>query len=205
MCAGVQAGASELILYADDNYSDSFPLEAAFREGTIIAYLQNGEPLTRDHGFPARVLVPGIFGMKNVKWVRELEVTDEAYLGYWQTRGWSDEATVQTMSRIDTPVTTKLEDGYAAIGGVAFAGIRGISRVEVSLDEGRSWQEAELKPALNDLSWNLWAYRWQADAASYTVQVRATDGNGQTQTAERNRPLPDGATGYHTRTINVSA
>ncbi|MCA9836665.1 MAG: molybdopterin-dependent oxidoreductase [Trueperaceae bacterium] len=201
---GVADGASELILKAADNYTDSFVLDAAMREGTIVAYLQNGEPLTVDHGFPARVLVPDIYGMKNVKWVTEIELTNEDYQGYWQTRGWSDLATVQTMSRIDTREATRLEDGSVVIGGVAFAGIRGISKVEVSVDAARTWQEAELKPALNDLSWNLWGFSWQAEPGNYKILVRAADGTGELQTDEKNSPLPDGATGYHSLTVKVS-
>ena len=202
--AGVKEGATELILKAADNYSDSFDLDAAMRDGTIVAYLQNGEPLTVDHGFPARVLVPGIYGMKNVKWVAEIELSDQEYQGYWQTRGWSDTAEVQTLSRIDTREATRLEDGSSAIGGIAFAGIRGISKVEVSLDDGLTWNETDLKPAMNELSWNLWNYQWQADPGNYDVQVRATDGTGQLQDPEVRRPLPDGATGYHKVNVKVS-
>ena len=203
--AGVQDGANELILRAADNYSDSFQLDAALREGTIVAYLQNGEPLTRDHGFPARVLVPGIYGMKNVKWVLEIELTDEDYIGYWQTRGWSDPAVIRTMSRIDTGSASRLDDGSYAIGGVAFAGIRGIARVEVSIDGGGSWQEAELEPADNDFSWSRWAFAWDAEpGSSYDVLVRATDGEGVTQTERRDRPLPNGASGYDRQNVRVS-
>lgn len=202
--AGVQAGANELILRAADNYSDSFPLEAAQREGTIVAYLQNGEPLTRDHGFPARVLVPGIYGMKNVKWVTEIELVAEDYQGYWQTRGWSDPAIVQTMSRIDTAQATKLDDGSYAIGGIAFSGLSGIEQVEVSLDNGSSWQTAQVKPSLNEYSWNLWGFAWNAEPGTYEVIVRATDGTGELQTAEPSRPLPNGATGYHKLSVTVA-
>ena len=201
---GVHDQATELILKAADNYTDSFSLDAALREGTIVAYLQNGEPLSVDHGFPARILIPEIYGMKNVKWVTEIELSNEDYLGYWQTRGWSDLATVQTMSRIDTREASRLEDGSVAIGGVAFAGIRGISKVEVSVDAAKTWQAAELKPALNDLSWNLWGFTWQAEPGSYKILVRATDGTGELQTEEKNSPLPDGATGYHSLTVKVS-
>jgi DMSO/TMAO reductase YedYZ molybdopterin-dependent catalytic subunit len=201
--AGVKEGATELILKAADNYSDSFKLEAAMRDGTIVAYLQNGEPLTVDHGFPARILVPGIYGMKNVKWVVEIELSDQEYQGYWQTRGWSDSAEVQTLSRIDTKEATKLEDGSYAIGGIAFAGIRGISKVEVSLDDGLTWNEADLKPAMNELSWNLWTYQWQANPGEYPALVRATDGMGTLQDPEVRRPLPHGATGYHKVAIRV--
>jgi DMSO/TMAO reductase YedYZ molybdopterin-dependent catalytic subunit len=202
--AGVKEGATELILKAADNYSDSFKLDAAMRDGTIVAYLQNGEPLTVDHGFPARVLVPGIYGMKNAKWIVEIELSDQEYEGYWQTRGWSDTAEVQTLSRIDTKEATKLEDGSSAIGGVAFAGIRGISKVEVSIDDGLTWNEADLKPAMNELTWNLWTYQWQANSGEYPALVRATDGAGTLQDPEVRRPLPDGATGYHKVNVKVA-
>jgi DMSO/TMAO reductase YedYZ molybdopterin-dependent catalytic subunit len=203
--AGVRPGVEKLVLRAADNYADSFPLGSAMHEGVIVAYLHNGEPLTRDHGFPARLLIPEIYGMKNVKWLQEIELSPDAgFLGYWQQRGWSDAAIVKTMSRIDTPEATRLEDGSAAIGGIAWAGIRGVSKVEVSFDGGESWREAELKPALNGLSWNLWAYRWQAESGQVEVMVRATDGTGEVQSAEVRPPLPDGASGYHRLRVRVA-
>lgn len=202
--AGVGPGVEKLILRAADNYADSFPLSSAFHEGVIVAYLHNGEPLTRDHGFPARLLIPEIYGMKNVKWLQEIELSPDAgFLGYWQQRGWSDSAIVKTMSRIDTPQATRLEDGSAAIGGIAWAGIRGVSRVEVSVDGGSSWHDAQVKPALNDISWNLWGFSWDAEPGQYDVMVRATDGTGEVQTAERTPPLPDGASGYHRLRVRV--
>ncbi|HHO55237.1 MAG TPA: hypothetical protein ENK21_02525, partial [Trueperaceae bacterium] len=124
--AKVKEGANELILRGADNYSDSFPIDAAMRDHTILAYLQNGETLTKDHGFPARVLVPGIYGMKNLKWITEIELVNKDYTGYWQSRGWSDKAEIQTMSRIDTKQVSILDDGSAAIAGISFAGIRKI-------------------------------------------------------------------------------
>lgn len=202
--AGPRSGARELVLRAADNYSDSFPLDAAMREGTIVAYLQNGEPLTSPHGFPARVLVPGIYGMKHVKWVEQIELMRDDYQGYWQTRGWSDEAIVKTMSRIDTDVAVRLDDGRVAVGGVAFAGLRGIRSVEVSLDGGGEWLAAQIEPAPNDLSWVRWAAVIDTDQTRFDVRVRATDGEGTVQTAQPSRPLPDGADGHDRRTVQVS-
>jgi len=201
--AGVRPGANELVLRAADNYSDSFPLEDALREGTIVAYLQNGEPLTAAHGFPARVLVPGIYGMKNVKWVQEIELTDEDHLGYWQVRGWSDVATVKTMSRIDTDRATRLDDGRVAVGGIAYAGLRGVAAVEVSLDEGATWIPARVEPAPNELSWVRWVAVLETDAARFDLRVRAIEPDGTVQTDERTRPLPDGADGHHQVRIDV--
>jgi len=201
--AGPRADANELLLRAADNYSDSFPLEAALREGTIVAYLQNGEPLTRAHGFPARVLVPGIYGMKNVKWVVEIELTDEDHQGYWQTRGWSDVATVKTMSRIDTDTATRLDDGRALVGGIAFAGLRRIEAVEVSLDDGASWLPTQLESAPNQLSWVRWLAVLEVPASQVELTVRAVEIGGVVQTDVRSRPLPDGADGLHRMRVNL--
>jgi DMSO/TMAO reductase YedYZ molybdopterin-dependent catalytic subunit len=202
--AGLKPGVEKVILRAADNYADSFGIASAFHEGVIVAYLHNGEPLTRDHGFPARLLIPEIYGMKNVKWLLEVELSpDTGFRGYWQQRGWSDSAVVKTMSRVDTGEVTRLSGGAAAIGGIAWAGVRGIDKVEVSIDGGESWQEAEVKPALNDISWNLWGFRWEAAPGTYEVLVRATDGSGELQTAERTPPLPDGASGYHRVRVRV--
>ncbi len=201
--AGVRPEATELVLRAADNYSDSFPLDAALYEETILAYLQNGEPLTSDHGYPARLLVPGIYGMKNVKWLTRIELVDQDYQGYWQKRGWSDRAVVRTMSRIDTGVATPTGDGRVVIGGIAFAGKRGIRAVEVSFDDGQSWRAAELKPSSSRITWTLWRYAWKAEPGRYTVTVRAIDGEGRTQDPTPRPPLPDGATGYHRRKVRV--
>jgi DMSO/TMAO reductase YedYZ molybdopterin-dependent catalytic subunit len=200
--AGLRPEATHLILRAADNYSDSFPLDVARRDGTMVAYRQDGEPLVRGHGFPARVLAPGIYGMKSVKWLVDIEAVDHDYTGYWEQRGWSPTAVVHTMSRIDTPTATVL-GGDAAIGGIAFAGLRGIRTVEVSTDGGKGWQEATLRPADNAFSWTLWGFEWQTDPGQYEVLVRAVDGTGAMQTAERSQPLPDGATGYHKLNVRV--
>ncbi len=200
--AGVQSGASHVILRAADNYSDSFPLEVAGRDGTMVAYLQDGEPLVRGHGFPARVLAPGIYGMKSVKWLMDVEVVDHDYTGYWEQRGWSQTAVVHTMSRIDTPTATVLGSD-AAIGGIAFAGLRGVRRIDVSVDGGASWQQATLRPADNAFSWTLWGFEWQTDPGEYDVLVRAVDGTGALQTSDKSQPLPDGSTGYHRLKVRV--
>ncbi len=201
--AGVRPRASELVLRARDNYTESVPLAFALEPGNILAIEQNGEPLVAKHGYPVRLLLPGLYGMKNVKWLSEIELADKNYLGFWERRGWSDEAVVQTMSRIDTPVATRLADGRYGIGGVAFAGRRGVARVEVSLDGGRTWDRAELKPPLGPHAWVLWGYRFSAKPGRYPAVVRAVDGEGRLQDPTPRRPLPDGATGYHRRTVVV--
>ncbi len=204
--AGIKPGSSELILRARDGYSDSFPLKAALAEGTILAYEMNGKPLERQHGFPARVLVMGIYGMKNVKWLTELEVADFDYKGYWEARGWSDQAIYKTFSRIDLPAPrAALQHGERHwIAGVAFAGDRGVKAVEVSVDGGKGWQPARVKPALGPHAWVLWAYEWTPAApGGATLVVRAIDGTGTVQPVGPKSPLPDGAEGYHMVPVRV--
>lgn len=204
--AGIKPGSTELILRARDGYSDSFPLAAALAEGTILAYEMNGRPLERQHGFPARVLVMGIYGMKNVKWLSELEVADYDYKGYWEVRGWSDEAIYKTFSRIDVPAPgSSLRRGERHwIAGVAFAGDRGVTAVEVSVDGGKAWQPAQVKPALGPHTWVLWAYAWTPEAAGATsLVVRAVDGTGAVQPPGPRPPLPDGAEGYHIVPVKI--
>ncbi|MFN8523247.1 MAG: molybdopterin-dependent oxidoreductase [Chloroflexota bacterium] len=203
--AGLKPGVRKLIFHAADDYTDSVTLDTALRADALLAYEMNGEPLTREHGAPARLLIPGIYGMKNVKWVTRIEAVNFDYKGYWMQRGWSDLAAYQTASRIDTPRTRQnVPPGEVTFSGVAFAGHRGIDRVEVSVDGGTSWQDATVKPPLSSNAWNLWALSTRIEApGSYTVKVRATDGDGQVQTDLAHEPLPSGATGYHTIIIRV--
>jgi DMSO/TMAO reductase YedYZ molybdopterin-dependent catalytic subunit len=198
--AGLKPGVVDIVLRASDDYSDSISLERATADGNILAYEMNGEPLSAAHGFPLRLIVPGIFGMKNVKWVTRIEAVDYDFKGYWQKRGWDDRAEYKTMSRIDAPADDVA--GTTTIAGVAFAGDRGVSRVEVSTDGGRTWEPAQVKPALSPYSWALWHKQWTPQAAStYNIAVRATDGSGVTQTAERTAAAPSGASGHHTKTV----
>jgi DMSO/TMAO reductase YedYZ molybdopterin-dependent catalytic subunit len=199
--------AVDVVFRAADGYSDSIPLALALDPQVILAVTQNGRPLTREHGFPCRVRVPRIFGMKNVKWLQSIEVVGSDYQGYWQHRGWSDDATVRTESRIDVAG----RDGAATSGeqtwvaGIAWAGDRGISKVEVSVDGGESWAEAELKRPVAESSWRLWAWPWTpASAGTAVVTCRATDGNGSTQVSSPAPPHPSGATGLHRVAVEVA-
>ncbi len=206
--AGVKASAIKVVLSSADEYQDSITLSKAMEPGTVLAYEMNGVPLPEAHGFPARLLVPDIYGMKNVKWLTRIELVDYDFKGYWQKSGWSDIATIDTMSRIDVPSL-----GYATnydlveeatLGGVAFTGARGISRVEISADDGNTWTRAKVKEALSPYTWVLWTYDWRPPAdGTFTLVVRATDGKGEVQTAEERDSLPDGATGYHKVTIRL--
>lgn len=203
--AGVQAGAVDVVFHAADGYSDSLPLLLALHPDTLLAYEMNGEPLNQDHGYPARLLVPGIYGMKNVKWVTRIEVVDRDHKGFWQERGWSDVAAYQTHARIDVPRPgTRVRTVPQRIGGIAFAGDRGISRVEVSLDGGATWAEAELKSALSPYTWQLWSFVWTpGQPGDVKLSVRATDGRGVVQTRIVADPFPDGATGYHEIPVRI--
>lgn len=204
--AGVRETAVDIVLHGEDGYTDSIPLEVAKNPSVIVAVSQNREPLTQEHGFPCRLRVPMIYGMKNVKWLREIEVVDNDYQGYWMQRGWSDEAIVRTQSRIDVAGDSrKAKTGERTwIAGVAWAGDRGISKVEVSADGGRTWQEAMLKEPISKASWTLWAYEWQPTRrGTHDVVCRATDGEGTVQTAEETDPHPAGATGRHQVSVKV--
>jgi molybdopterin-dependent oxidoreductase-like protein protein/molybdenum-dependent oxidoreductase-like protein len=199
--AGLKPGVVDIVLHASDDYRDSIPLDRATAEGTLLVFEMNGEQLRPEHGFPVRLLVPRIYGMKNVKWITRIEAVDVDVKGYWQRRGWDDRAEYKTMSRIDTPDgTTK---GETSIAGIAFAGDRGVSKVEVSTDGGATWEQAEIKPALSPISWVLWHKRWSpAKGGKHRLVVRATDGGGQVQTSQYATPAPSGSSGYHGVTVS---
>ena len=201
---GIKPGARKVVFHAEDEYTDSIVLDAALRNDTLLAYEMNGETLTKEHGFPARLLIPGIYGMKNVKWITRIELVNYDFKGYWMQRGWSDTAPYKTSSRIDAPRNrATLSVGEIQFAGVSFAGARGIDRVEVSLDDGATWQAAQHKPALSQNAWNLWMFTTTLGAGTYPVKVRATDGNGDTQTSRETDPLPDGAAGWHSVLVRV--
>jgi hypothetical protein len=197
--AQIKAGARKVVLRADDGYSTGVPLERCLQPQTFLAYEMNGQELPSHHGFPLRAVIPGYYGMKQPKWLTEIEVVDYDYLGYWEERDWADEAVVKTMSRIDVPRhRSQVSLPGEAIAGVAFAGDRGIETVEYSLDGGQTWQEAQVKPALSPYTWVLWAAPLQVpQEGEYLLVVRATDGQGHRQEARIAEPLPDGASGYH--------
>ncbi|MGH9823072.1 MAG: molybdopterin-dependent oxidoreductase, partial [Blastocatellia bacterium] len=198
--AGLKPGLVKIVVRAIDGYSDSIPLDRAMQEGTMLAYLINGASLPHSHGFPLRLIVPGIYGMKNVKWITRIEAVDYDFKGYWQRRGWDDRAEYKTMSRIDAPDSTVR--GTGTIAGIAFAGDRGVSKVEVSSNAGATWEPAEIKPALSRFTWVLWSKDWKPPGpGTRQVIVRATDGKGVTQTSDHAPPIPDGSSGYDGRAI----
>ena len=193
--AGVKDGAVEVVSHSVDEFADSMPLATAMRRTTLVAVGMNDRVLPREHGFPARMLIPGYYGMKMPKWLGRIEVVDHHVAGFWEQRLW-DGDTVKTMSRIDTLRGGQSLHGTATVAGVAFAGGRGISRVEVSTDGGATWSAATLKPALSPLTWRLWRFEFRP-AGETELMVRATDGTGAVQTGRVTPPEYSGATGYH--------
>lgn len=198
--AKLKPGVVDVVLRARDDYTDSIPLDRAMTDGTLLVYAMNGEPLTSEHGFPLRLLVPGIYGMKNVKWITRIEAVDFDFKGYWQRRGWDDRAEYKTLSRIDAPAGSSTRE--VTIAGIAFAGDRGISKVEVSSDGGRTWEQAEFKPGLSPYTWVLWQRQWTPEnPGKHLVVVRATDGRGAVQRSQLAPPAPSGSSGYHAVTV----
>ena len=204
--AGVQPEAEQVYGTSVDGWTCGFPVAAAFDgRDAMIAVGMNGEPLPLRHGFPARVIVPGLYGyVSATKWLARLQLTRwSEHVGYWVPRGWAAEAPVKTQSRIDVPRRgDTVPAGRTAIAGVAWAQQRGVAKVEISIDDGE-WVEARLGSDVSIDTWRQWAYDWDATPGEHIVRVRATDGTGETQTDEVARPDPDGATGYHTRTVVV--
>ena len=205
--AGVQEGASQIVGLSVDGFSAGFPTEVAFDgRDALVAVGMNGEPLPRDHGFPARLVVPGLFGyVSATKWLSEIRLTTlEGFDSYWIPRGWAKFGPIVTQSQIDVPRRgATVAAGRTAVAGVAYAPTRGIARVEVQVDDG-PWREAELAAAYNDDTWRQWLYRWDAQPGRHTLTVRATDGNDEPQIAEVSPVAPDGATGLHSIEVTVS-
>lgn len=202
--AGIQRGANEVIFRAADGYSDRLHLSQALDPAALIAYHINGVPLPQAHGFPARLLVPGLYGMKNGKWLTALEVGAGEYTGYWEARGWTAEAYVKLTSRIDTPHNGDLLLARRMyIAGIAFSGAAGIARVDVSTDAGQSWSPATLRRPLGSLTWVLWQLAWAATAGPHVITVRAIDRDGNVQTPAVAPTLPDGASGYDAIQVSV--
>ena len=204
--AGVESKAYDVVFRAADGYSDSLTVERAMVGDVLIAYKMNGVTLPSGHGFPARIIVPGIYGMKNVQWLTEIELLPHDYKGYYQKNGWSDDATIKTMSSITDPQDgDRLSVGESkTIKGFAFAGTRGIRSVEITTDGGNTWNPASLKPALSPYAWVFWTYQWESDRlGDHRILVRAVDGTGELQSSTEQAPFPDGASGIHEVIVTV--
>jgi len=205
--AGARRGdADQLVGRSTDGYTCGFPLASAYDRDCLVAVGMNGEPLPLRHGFPARLVTPGLFGyIGSTKWLTELEVTTfAAFDQYWVRRGYADRAPVKTMTRIDTPRSAEqVEAGPVAVGGVAWAQTRGIDAVEVRVDDG-DFVPAQLADAQGTDTWRQWRFDWDATPGRHTLTARAVDGTGETQTDQRRDVVPDGASGWMSLVVLVT-
>jgi len=207
--AGPAPDATQIVGRAVDGFTAGFPTAWALAEGreALVAVAMNGDPLPADHGFPARLIVPGLYGyVSATKWLTEIELTTlEAFDAYWVPLGWDKQAPILTQSRIDVPRDgARVGPGTVAIAGVAWAPDRGIEQVEVQVDE-EGWEPAELSEPISDATWVQFVRRWDAPSGDHVIRVRATDGDGVVQTADRSSPAPRGATGHHTIRVSVGS
>ncbi|GAB3409410.1 molybdopterin-binding protein [Flindersiella endophytica] len=205
--AGVHADADAVQSTSQDGWTCGTPL-SALTDGrdAMLAFAMNGAALPVNHGFPVRMVVPGLYGyVSATKWVVDIEVTRfDRFKAFWSTRGWAEKGPIKTASRIDVPREgTGVSPGPVVVAGLAWAQHRGVSKVEVRVDDG-PWQEAKLAGQPTKDSWRQWKWTWQAAEGEHQLQVRATDGSGAVQTAAVAPPAPDGSSGYHTISLNVS-
>src|SRR5450759_1145655 len=205
--AGLMPGARFIAITAQDGFYEGMSLDEAMDERALLVYAMNGAPLTPEHGYPLRIYIPNHYGMKQPKWIIQIELIDHSTSGYWEERGWSPTAIPQTTSVIDTTTVDTnaiaLNNGVMPLGGIAWAGIRGISKVEISINQGE-WVTAELRtPALSLLSWVQWRYDWKVTSGAHQVQVRATDGSRVLQVSQPSDPSPEGATGIYVVGIRI--
>ncbi len=205
------SNAARVRLHGVDNYTDTFPLEKALDPTTLLAYEMNGVALAHRHGYPLRVIVPGYFGEKNVKWLTRIEVTDANAKGFYEAQGWGPDFVVPTRSRIDVPDDSaqfslgKLT-GPIEVKGMAYGGDRGVTSVELSFDDGKTWNPAEIYYSGGRLAWSLWKSNWAPNQpGDYTLVVRATDGKGNVQDVDWNRGYFSGVTGFHKIMVQVAA
>jgi DMSO/TMAO reductase YedYZ molybdopterin-dependent catalytic subunit len=207
--AGVKPGAVEVVLRGADGYTDTFSIDKALEPTTLVVYEINGEPLSRIHGSPVRIIVPGLFGEKNVKWVTGIEVVTSDVKGFYEQQGWGPSFEIPTRSDFFSPAMNSGNRSFrepfalnqsATLRGRAFAGDRDISKVEITLDDGETWQEVTTFDYQGtSLTWKFWSYRWTPrQAGEFVLAVRAYDGAGELQPVE---PLPsdprEGTTGLH--------
>jgi DMSO/TMAO reductase YedYZ molybdopterin-dependent catalytic subunit len=203
--AGADPTAGFVLFTSTDDYTESLPMALARQSTTLVAYQMNGAPLPTIHGFPARIILAGRYGMKNPKWLTTITVAKADSPGFWEQQGWEEQAGVRTTSRIDGPADgAALARGSIALSGVAFAGDRGIKAVEVQITPEGSWQTATLQPVTVVSTWAAWRYLWTPpQAGAYRITARATDGTGMLQAMQAQDSYPLGAAGLHTISVQV--
>lgn len=216
--AGVKPNVKYIVFRCSDGYDVGIPFENGMMDGTILAYDMNRSPLTNDHGYPIRAIVPGFYGMMNPKWITEIELVDKTYEGFWQRKGWTNEGIKNIYSSIVVPGSQPITDRFPhtvtdnsftvgksiPIAGIAFSGDRGISKVEVSTDGGKTWKTAVVKDPLSQYTWVLWTSQFTSESkGAFDIVVRATDKTGQVQTSKLENPFPNGASGYNQIDLNI--
>jgi DMSO/TMAO reductase YedYZ molybdopterin-dependent catalytic subunit len=207
--AAPKTEARYLVMSAADEYFTAVPLDLALDERSLLAFEANGESLPPAHGFPLRVLLPGVYGQKQPKWVTALRLVENYQQGTWEKQGWSGTALIQINSRIDYPPANSIlpADQPAIVSGVAFADTSGVARVEVSTDNGETWVEARSLPGPSTQVWTFWQFEWNRPARGrHTLKARATDGDGNTQSDASGvlaGVFPDGTSAIHSVTITV--
>lgn len=209
--AGPLASGVKVKLHGVDNYTDTIPVEKALDLTTLIAYEMNGEPLPQRHGFPARAIVPGYFGEKHVKWITRIELAGSDAVGFYEKQGWGPNFMTPIRTRVDQPhhdarIALRETTSPLLVKGMAFAGDRGVARVEFTSDDGATWSEATLDYPGPRLSWTLWSYQWRpAQPGDYVLFARAMNRDGQVQEWDPNRPFKSGATGFHKIVVHITA
>jgi len=204
--ARLKSNAKYAILYAAEGYTTGHTTERLLRADNFLAFEMNGEPLTRVHGFPLRILMPGKYGMKMPKWLTRIEFVNKPHLGYWEWMGWSNSGERQLQSVIDDPrAGAQIRGQRFVITGWAITNDIGVAKVEVSTDGGETWSPCQIfSNPMQSQVWAFWRYEWaNPSRGKHEIQVRATDANGQLQTSAHSTEWPDGATGYHTVTVEV--
>jgi DMSO/TMAO reductase YedYZ molybdopterin-dependent catalytic subunit len=209
--AGPMADAQRVRLFGVDNYTDTIPIGKALEPTTLLVWEMNGKDLPHRHGYPLRAIVPGYFGEKHVKWLTRVELTGANAKGFYEAQGWGPDFITPTRSRIDVPghesrFSLGQLSGPIQVKGIAYGGDRGISRVEISDDDGETWTDAKIDYPGTKLTWALWGYDWRPDAPDdYTLVVRATDGEGEVQEWEEDRNPFSGVTGFHKISVHITA
>ncbi len=205
--AGPLTEAKYAVMYAAEGYTTGHPIERFADPANFLAYEMNGKRLTREHGFPLRLLMPGRYGMKLPKWLTRIEFVNHEYLGFWESHGWSQQCDRQLQSVIDDPRDRgRIRGESFVITGYALGDTSGVSKVEISTDDGRNWEQVEIfSNPMPAQVWGFWKYVWKnPPKGKHTLKVRATDGRGKLQTSSVAAEWPNGATGYHTIDVEVT-